>query len=35
MNNEQLRATLAEIWLKVIDRCGGYSSDSSARTSAS
>ena len=23
MNNEQLRATLAEIWLKVIDRCGG------------
>lgn len=38
MNNEQLRATLAEIWLKVIDRCGGsksYSSDSSAPTSAS
>jgi ribonuclease P protein component len=33
-NNQQLSATLAEIWLKVIDRCGGYSSDSSAPTSA-
>ncbi len=23
MDKQQLRATLAEIWLKVIDRCGG------------
>jgi ribonuclease P protein component len=23
MDNQQLRATLADIWLKVIDRCGG------------
>ena len=38
LDKQQLRATLAEIWLKVIDRCGGYKpslSDSSAPTSAS
>jgi ribonuclease P protein component len=32
MNNQQLRANLAEIWLKVIDRCSLHSS---APTSAS
>ncbi|MBL6749131.1 MAG: ribonuclease P protein component [Nevskia sp.] len=30
----QLRAALAEIWLKVIDRCARSCSESSARTSA-
>lgn len=34
LSNPQLRALLAEIWLKVIDRCGGSSSHSSAPTSA-
>ena len=34
LNNQQLRALLAEIWLKVIDRCGGSSQHSSAPTSA-
>ncbi|MDR3416383.1 MAG: ribonuclease P protein component [Nevskia sp.] len=32
MDAARLRAVLAEIWLKVIDRCAGYSSDSSAST---
>ncbi|HZR34046.1 MAG TPA: ribonuclease P protein component [Nevskia sp.] len=33
-DNQRLRALLAEIWLKVIDRCGGSSQQLSAPTSA-
>jgi ribonuclease P protein component len=32
IDNARLRTALAEIWLKVIDRCAGYSSESSAST---